>query len=122
MTPPSPVAPPTKKGLGTGAKIGIGCGAIVLLAIIGIVIGSVVLAGKAKKFADNPARGTAEVAVSASFGALQMVAQDDANKRYTLKDKSGNLTTIYWDETTKSAKTIPGDFSAIPADSGTPAP
>ena len=125
MTPPSPVALPPKTGLGTGAKIGIGCGIIVLLAIIGIVIGSVMLAGKAKKFAEdaqkNPTRTTADMMVSASFGAFEMVAQDDVNKRYTVKEKkSGSLTTIYWDEKTKTAKTISGDFTAIPADAASP--
>ena len=125
MTPPSPVAQAPKKGLGTGAKIGIGCGVIVIIAIIGIVIGSVMLAGKAKKLGEdmqkNPTRTTAETMVSMSFGAFEMVAQDDANKRYTVKEKkSGTLTTIYWDEKTKAAKTISGDFSAIPADATSP--
>ncbi len=125
MTAPSAVAPPPNKGLGTGAKIGIGCGAIVLLAIIGFVIITLIFAPKLKQFGEdaqkNPTRTTAELMVSASFGAFEMVAQDDVNKRYTVKEKkSGSLTTIYWDEKTKTAKTIAGDFSAIPADAASP--
>jgi hypothetical protein len=64
----------------------------------------------------NPTRATAEMMVTASVGNFTMVAEDDANKRYTVKDsKSGELTTIYWNEAKKAPEVIPGDFSAIPA-------
>jgi hypothetical protein len=114
--PVPPIAP--KKGLGTGAKIGIGCGVIVLLGIIAFIISAVFLGGKLKDFADemqkNPTRATANVMVKTT--AFEMVAEDDANKRYTLKEKSsGKLTTVYWDEKTQTPLTIEGDFSAIPA-------
>ncbi|MES2920096.1 MAG: hypothetical protein V4819_01020 [Verrucomicrobiota bacterium] len=123
----APSSPPPKKGLGTGAWIGIGCGGIVLLIVIGFIIVTVMFGGKLKKFAEdaqkNPTRATAELMVSASSGAMEMIAEDDANKRYTLKDtKSGSLITIYWDAKTNTAKNIPGDFSAVPADTATPAP
>jgi hypothetical protein len=116
----SQVSPAGKKGLGTGAKIGIGCGVIVLIGIIGFVIATVFLGGKLKEFADeaqkNPTRATATMMVKASVGNLEMVAEDDANKRYTVKEtKTGKLTTIYWNETTKAPEVIEGDFSAIPA-------
>ena len=79
-----------KKGLGTGAKIGIGCGILVLLAIIAIVIGSVMLGSKFKGFVEeaqkNPTRATATMMVKVSGGAMEMVAEDDANKRYTVKE------------------------------------
>ena len=128
--PPSQVAPslpPPRKGLGTGAKVGIGCGGILLLVILIFIILGVIYGGKFKKFAEdaqsNPTRATAELMVSASGGKLEMAAQDDANKRYTVKDpKSGTLTTIYWDEKAKAPKVIQGDFTAIPADPATPAP
>ena len=106
----------SKKGLGTGAKIGIGCGAIIALIILGLVIVSVMFGDKFKKFAEdaqqNPTRATATMMVSA--GAGTMVAEDDANKRYTVKDPSGKLTTIYWDESKQAPVVIDGDFSAIP--------
>ncbi len=128
--PPSnfaPSSPPPKKGLGTGAKIGIGCGGIVLLVIIGLIVVSVMFGDKFQKFAEdaqkNPTRATATLMVSASGGKLEMVAEDDANKRYTVKEtKSGDLTTIYWDEDKKAAKVIPGDFSAIPPPPATTGP
>jgi hypothetical protein len=124
-TPPpaSPQAPPsvTKKGLGTGAKIGIGCGAIVIIAIIAFVIGMVIFGGKLKDFAQeaqkNPTRATATMMVKASVGTMEMVAEDDVNKRYTIKEtKSGKLTTIYWNEKTNAPEVIEGDFSAIPVE------
>jgi len=123
----SPSAPTQKKGLGTGAKIGIGCGGIVLLAIIGIIIAVVILAPKAKQFADetknNPTRAAASMMVSASMGNLEMVAEDEVNKRYTVKEKkSGVLTTIYWSAKKNAPEFVPGDFSAIPAETATTAP
>ena len=119
--------PPTyqKKGLGALGWIGIGCGGIVVLAIIGIVVSSMLFGGKIKQFAEdaqkNPTRTTATVMVAT--GQFEMVAEDDANKRYTVKEKKtgGTLTTIYWNEKTKAPVAIPGDFSAIPADASTPA-
>lgn len=113
----SPAVP--KKGLSTVAMIGIGCGGIVLIAIIAIVIGSVMLGGKLKGFAEeaskNPTRAAASVMVSMSAGTMEMVAEDDANKRYTVKEtKTGKLTTIYWDEKKSAPAVIEGDFTAIP--------
>jgi hypothetical protein len=124
--------PLQKKGLGPLAWIGIGCGGLVVLAIIGfIVVGWLYgprirqLKGTVTQFAQdaqkNPTRATATMMVSMSAGQIEMVAEDDANKRYTVKEKqSGKLTTIYWNEKKKAPEVIPGDFSAIPADAGTP--
>jgi len=121
----SPSAPIQKKGLGTGAKIGIGCGGLVLIIIIGLIIAGVMAAGKVKKFAEdaqkNPTRATATMMVSASVGTMELVAEDDLNKRYTVKEKkSGTLTTIYWSAKKNAPEVIPGDFSAIPADTTAP--
>lgn len=125
-TPPSqfpPTHPASKKGLGTGAKVGIGCGVVAVLVIVGTIIASVMwfgkFSGKFKEFADeaqkNPARATATMMVTVSGGSMTMVAEDDANKRYTVKEtKTGTLTTIYWSEAKKAPEVIQGDFSAIP--------
>ena len=110
--------PPVKKGLGTAAKIGIGCGGLILLIIVGFVVAGIVLGPKLKKFAEdaqqNPTRATATMMVTASGGTMEMVVEDDANKRYTIKEKkTGKLTTVYWDEKTNAPEVIAGDFSAI---------
>jgi hypothetical protein len=111
--------PTTKKGLGTGAKVGIGCGVIVLLAIIGLVVGGMMLGSKATKFLEDaqksPTRTAATMAVTFSGGKMKMIAEDDVKQRYTVKDEaSGVLMTFYWDEQAKTPKTVTGDFSAIP--------
>lgn len=118
-----PHSPTAKKGLGTAAKVGIGCGAIVALVVIGLVIASLMFGSKIVDFAEkaqkNPTRAAATMMVTASGGATQMVAEDDVNKRYTVKDsKTGELTTIYWDAQTNSPKVVTGSFSEIPATPG----
>ncbi len=123
----SPSAPAPKKGLSTGAKIGIGCGGLVLLVIIGMIVVGVMLAPKAKQFAEeaqkNPTRATATMMVSAGMGNMELVAEDDVNKRYTVKEKkSGTLTTIYWSAKKNAPGVVPGDFSAIPAETATTTP
>ncbi len=119
--------PPQKKGLGPLAWIGIGCGGIVGLCIIGAIIVTVFFGGKIKEFGEaaqkNPAKLTATTMVKFSAGQIEMVAEDDVKKRYTVKEKqSGKLTTIYWSAKKNAPEIIPGDFSAIPADDAAPAP
>lgn len=122
-TPP----PNQKQGLGPLAWIGIGCGSIVALAIVGFLVVTLMFGDKIKQFAEdaqkNPTRAAASMMVTASAGQMEMVAEDDANRRYTVKDKnSGAMTTIYWSEKKNAPDVIPGDFSAIPAESApTPA-
>ena len=115
---------PQKKGLGPLAWLGIGCGGLIVLAIIGLIVGGFALGPKLKQmgqeFQQNPTRATANVMVTT--GQFEMVAEDDANKRYTVKQKkTGQLMTIYWSERKKAPDTIPGDFSAIPPEPAAPA-
>jgi hypothetical protein len=119
--------PIQKNGLGALGWIGIGCGGIVVLGIIAVVVAFTMFAPRLKNFAEelqkNPARAAATTMVTVGAGQIEMVAEDDANKRYTVREKqNGKLTTIYWDEKKKAAEIIQGDFSAIPADAGLPAP
>jgi hypothetical protein len=117
--------PPQKKGIGTLGWLGIGCGSIIALCIIGGILFTFFFGGKIKEFAEeaqkNPTRTTATTMVKASFGQLEMVAEDDANKRYTVKEKQGGkLTTIYWDAKKNAPEVISGDFSAIPVEAAAP--
>jgi hypothetical protein len=110
--------PPTqKKGLGPVAWISIGCGGIIVLGIIAVVIVGLVFG---KKFADNPTKATASIIVTSGVG--EMVAEDDVQKRYTIKEKkSGKLMTFYWSKKSNGPAQVDGDFSAIPpGDLGTP--
>lgn len=115
------IPPPQKKSLGPLAWVGIGCGGLLILGIIAFAVFAIVLAPKVKKFADealnNPTRAAASLMVSVSAGQMEMVAEDDANKRYTVKHKqTGKLTTMYWSKKKNAPEVIEGDFSAIPAD------
>lgn len=119
----TPTPPPIqKKGLSPLAWVGIGCGGIIVLVLIALAIGAVFFGGKIKKFAEdaqaNPTRFAATTMVTVSGGEIQMVEEDDANKRYTVREKtSGKLTTVYWDEKKQKPETVSGDFSAIPPSS-----
>ena len=120
-TPP----PLEKKGLGALAWIGIGCGGIIALGIIVFVVLGFAYGGKIKQFAEdvqkNPTRTMATTMVTMSAGEIEMVKEDDANKRYTVKEKSnGKLTTIYWSERKKTPEVVQGDFSDDPGETGAP--
>jgi hypothetical protein len=122
-SPPPPVLPGQKKGLSGLAWLGIGCGGLVLLAIVGFIVAVFFFGGKLKDFTKeaqkNPTRAAASVVVSMGVG--EMVAEDDVNKRYTVREKqTGKLTTFYWDAKTNSSKSVDGDFSAIPAEAREP--
>ena len=123
----NPNPPLQKKGIGPLGWIGIGCGGIVVLVVIAIAAFSFLYGGKIKQFAEdmqkNPTRTTATTMINVRGGKFEMAAEDDVNKRYTVREKkTGKLTTIYWDEKKKAANVIPGDFSAIPADTEPSAP
>ena len=119
-----------KKGLGVFAWIGIGCGglvALVALVIVAFIVQIVIFGGKINDFIKeaekNPARASVTIAVKMSGGQMELVAEDDAQKRYTLKDKeSGALTTFYWDEKKGTLEQVSGDFSAIPVEKKEAAP
>jgi hypothetical protein len=118
-SPPPPPVPGQKKGLSGLAWLGIGCGGLILLAVVGFVVAGVIFGSKfselAKEAQKNPTRAAASVVVSMGVG--EMVKEDDVNKRYTVKEKqTGKLTTFYWDAKTNAAKSVEGDFSAIPAE------
>ena len=112
--------PDQKKGLGVFAWIGIGCGGLVALVLVACIALTVFFGGKFKDFVNdaekNPARAAVTFTMKISGGKFELVAEDDVQKRYTLKDKkSGELTTFYWDETKSSLESVEGDFSKIPA-------
>ena len=122
----TPPVPPQKKGLGVFAWLGIGCGALIVILVIITVIRGVFLGPKIKQFGQDfqkdPTRTMATTMVSVSMGQIEMVKEDDANKRYTVRQKgTGQLTTIYWDAKQGKPVTVQGDFSAIPADANSPA-
>jgi len=119
----SPV-PPQKKGIGALGWVGIGCGALIVIIIV-VIFGVAILAGpKLKQFAEDAQKNPTKMAANVTLvtGQFEMVKEDDANKRYTVRQKSnGQLTTFYWDSREGKPKSVQGDFSAIPADANSPA-
>jgi hypothetical protein len=121
-----PPSLPQKKGLGPLAWVGIGCGSLVLLGVIALIVVGFIAGPKLKKFAEdaqaNPTRMVANTMATVASGQMEMVAEDDVNKRYTVRaKKDGKLTTIYWDAKKNAPEVIEGDFSAIPAVESAPA-
>jgi hypothetical protein len=116
-------APNQKKGIGTLGWLGIGCGGLVVLAIIGTIVAVFFVGAKlkdvTKEAQQNPTRAAASIVVKMGVG--EMIAEDDVNKRYTVREKrTGTLTTFYWDAKRKEPASVNGDFSAIPADASAP--
>lgn len=112
--------PSQKKGLSPLAWIGIGCAGLVGLAILAVVLASVFFGDTIKEFVTemdkNPTRAAAAMMVKVSAGQFEFVAEDDANKRYTVREKkTGKRTTIYLDPKTGKPAVVEGDFTAIPA-------
>lgn len=102
-TPPPPAgAAPKKKGLSPLAWVGIGCGGLLLLAVIAFAIAGAVglswLTGKAKEFEDNPAMASAKMMVRMN-PELELVEADDEAGTLTIRNKeTGEVMTVGLDE------------------------
>lgn len=102
--PPPPPAgtTPKKKGLSPLAWVGIGCGGLLLLAIIAFVVAGAIglswLGGKAKEFEDNPAMASAKMMVRLN-PELELVEADDEAGTLTIRNKkTGEVMTVGLDE------------------------
>ena len=87
-----------KKGLSTGAKIAIGCGAVIVLGAIAmmLLLGWGVSKAKeyAEEFEENPAKAVAETAVRVN-PELDLVSTDDEAGTITFRnDRTGEEATI----------------------------
>lgn len=116
--------PPQKKGIGALGWLGIGCGSLIVIVVVVLIAVSILAGPKLKHLAEemqkNPTRSAANITLMT--GQFEMVKEDDVNKRYTVRQKSnGQLMTFYWDAKEGKPKSVPGDFSAIPADANSPA-
>ncbi|MGC4014378.1 MAG: hypothetical protein QM755_07665 [Luteolibacter sp.] len=112
------------------AWVGIGCGGIIILIIIGAVAGGIWGVGKLKGIADemakNPSKKSAEMMVMFNKD-LEKVSENDANGEMTIRVKStGEQITLKYDDLAKGRFTIKdkdgkvvqlggGDLAALPA-------
>lgn len=93
--PPQPTAgPPQKKGMSTGAKVGIGCGAAALVCTVIAAIGIWYLVVKVKSIIDNPEKAAAEFIIE-RHPDLEAAKFNDEDKTVTvLYKKDGKEYTI----------------------------
>lgn len=113
--PPVPETPttPPKKGLPVIAWVGIGCGGLVVLGVIVIVILGVIFGRMAgdvvAEMEKNPAKATVMIMAKIDSD-IEIVSSDDAAKTVTVKMKStGDTFTLSMDDIEKGK--FPGKLS-----------
>jgi hypothetical protein len=90
--PPGPVQPAAKKGMGPLGWIAIGCGAILVLGVIAMVVGAYIVKTKVvDPFQKNPGMATAKLIVQANPD-LELVSSDDTANTLTVHNKKTNDT------------------------------
>lgn len=93
MTVQSP-PPAPKKGMGPLAWVGIGCGVLVLIGVIGVFIVGVIAKRQIDKFEDNPAMAAATIAIRLNPD-LELVDSDAEKNTLTVKNKqTGEVMTV----------------------------
>lgn len=108
------------------AWVGIGCGGIVILGIVGVVLLGGFIFNKAKDALKNPGKASAELMVRANKD-LEKVSENDATGEMTVRVKStGEQITLKYDDLAKGKFTIKdkdgkvvefggGDLSKVPS-------
>ncbi len=129
MNPPPSSTPGTavvKKGMPPLAWVGIGCGGIILLIVIGMaVVGAMAYKGVKAAMA-NPAKASAQLILSTNKD-LEKVSENDKTGEMTVRVKStGEEVTLKYDDLAKGRFTVKdkdgnvsqfgmGDLSKVPA-------
>ncbi|MCP4660865.1 MAG: hypothetical protein GY856_36145 [bacterium] len=111
-------APAAKKGLGPLAWVAIGCGAVILVGLVILLVGGFFLARKGQElvadFEDNPAKAAAELMVRMDSD-LELVESDGEKGRITVRQVStGEVATFDYSEIEEgrlSFKTDEGEVS-----------
>ena len=93
---------PASKGLPVWAWVGIGCGALMILVLVVVMVGGFFLARKAKDFAadleENPTRTIARGIIMANPELEEVSADDEAGTITIRNTKTGEITTVNYDE------------------------
>lgn len=101
---PTPATAP-KKGMPAIAWVGIGCGGLILVAIVAAVILFKMAAGKIKEFAANPEKTAAELIVSTNPD-LKKISQDDEKGEMTIQTKDGEQVTLSYSDLAEGRITV----------------
>lgn len=91
--PPSPPPPTAKKGIPVIGWVGIGCGTLLIIAIMVISVLVGFCARKVGEFSKHPEKSAAELMVRLNPD-LKMVSQDDAKGEMTIRTKDGQTMTM----------------------------
>lgn len=122
-TPPSPESPvpPAKKGLPVIAWVGIGCGGLVVLGVIVLVILGVVFGrlfgDVAAEMEKNPAKATVMIMAKMDSD-IEIVSSDDVAKTVTVKQKStGETVTLSMEDIENGKFPVPktGETTSQPS-------
>lgn len=111
-----------KKSLNPLAWVGIGCGALAIIVIIGLVVVGIFVKNKVKQVievaGDNPAKATATMIVGINPD-LEMVSSDDEAGTMTIKVKSsGETVTLHYDDISEGKFTMETSEGTIKVNSG----
>ncbi len=101
---PPPVAP-AKKGLSAIAWVGIGCGTILLIAVVVVSLLVGMCSRKLGDFSKNPEKAAAEMMVSMNPD-LKKVSQDDSKGEMTIRTKDGQEMTLSYKDVSNGKFTI----------------
>ena len=109
-----------KKGLPVWAWVGIGCGALMIVVLVVVMVGGFLLARKAKDFAaeleENPARTIARGIIMANPELEEVSADDEAGTITIRNTKTGETTTVNYDEITEGKLSFTTDKGEITVD------
>lgn len=91
--PHGPSVPPQKKGMPVLAWVGIGCGGLLILCIVVVILLIGACTKKAKEFAANPDKAAAEMIIAMN-PELKKISSNDAKGEMTVKTKDGKTMTF----------------------------
>jgi hypothetical protein len=94
-----------KKGMPAIAWVGIGCGGLVLLALIAGIVVFFMAKGKLEEFAANPEKAGAEMIVSWNPD-LEKISEDDEKGTMTIRTRQGKESTLSYKDISEGKITI----------------
>ncbi len=123
--PPNTHTAPEKKGIPLVAWMGIGCGGLLILAIVGGVVAFMKIKEKFDDFTRNPEKAAAELVVSMNPN-LKMISQDKQNGKMTIRTSNGEEMTLSYKDIAAGRITVTDangnttnigstDLSSVPA-------
>jgi len=112
----SPQQAAPKKGMSPLAWVGIGCGVIVLIAVVAFGVLGYLAKRQIDKFSDNPTMAAAEMVIKMSPD-LEMVSKDEDASTLTIKNtKTGEVMTLNAEDIKEGRLTVTTDEGTVTMD------